>query len=454
MKNNLFDQINEQLKGYESPVDFNAEWDALYPKYKAKSRRKLRIVLWFSVIALMVFSSLLYLKLGNDNQFVINNKLDFTQNHKSNAGKSLGDDELTTNVNDKIETILNEQSQKKKTLENTSIENKRIESVNGSNYIAHNTMSFLKSEVETKALQESNMDSKIYKSENINNAKTIGLLSYVTPIEQRNINIVTDEKMFHNLAPQTLFDNEEEENEEQNNIRLFINAGLGQTTQSLMSKNNDADEFLILRKSQEKPLETYIYSIGLDYRLNANSYLILSLHYNTAFDNIAHSYLRPKEYSFTDIPLRRIINQNTGEIIETVIGDTIVMGTQSVELNKYNTYKSFSARFEYGYTFINNAKFQLGLTCGIQYNIHFAADGSVRSYFDPEGPLVDIDHLRKSIGFGILGGLDFDYMLSENLSLNVRPVGQLGLSNSALDEYQLSSKFNLLSFSLGIKYKL
>ncbi len=459
MKKDLFENIGQKLNEYQSPVDLDKEWNDLLDQQSRRRQRRQRIrflgifsSLMLSLIIFFYFANY-YFEASNTTNVKSQHLIEFNNSEQELIKPDLTLDKDQSVENNKIDQIKQPKQSQQSTTENSRSLSSAISDANKITAKSSKVdISVNRNKSIKSATQSQNINNSDFNLIKENSAKSNNLISQISILPK----LPTIQSLVENS-------NTQDEKEKMKKLiilptvkrknQLFFNAGIGITHQSFRARDNEWKHYSDLRNESEKPLETYIYELGLNVPFRKKSFLRMSASYNISFDKINHSYDRAREFFLQDILIERRFYPQSGTV-EEVFGDTTVLGSQTVNNTQFNKYTSVNLNLLLGYDILTKNRFNIAFTGGLFYNIYLNTSGKIISSENEMSPLEPIHDYKRSFGLGLSGGLDIDYHLHKSWIISLRPSSFYSLSSATTESNKLKSNFHQYGISLGIKYKL
>jgi hypothetical protein len=155
-----------------------------------------------------------------------------------------------------------------------------------------------------------------------------------------------------------------------------------------------------------------------------------------------------------DVILQVLVDGNTGEILNSILGDTLVNAMTTRTIVHHNRYQQFSIPLDFGFQKTHRS-FIYGMQTGIGF--HFVTTQSGKT-LDLDGEIIDFDADSqytpfRSFHLGLRLSPLVGYQLSNQWALTLQPQWawnpQIGFDNPNL--YLTTQQFNLI---LGLRYSL
>ncbi len=505
MKKEEFDLIGKKISQYESPVDLSTEWKAMLEK-----QRKLRWKKFFQGGMLVVFlafsASMTYWLMSDSKSDLAQTQTPFQKEESRQI--TLNTDVLKNNTNkntittaqkykdqtglvarsnsvEKTKSTLNITGVKKENLavhqklENSLINNikksKTLGTILKSDNNGHLYQQNIATESKEKEIKSNvNQEDKIGQTKlsvtpsNFNQQnraskpKPPEIKSKKVPLQTDGFNLLQLPHLEFNLIPDDLSLAKRVKLEKtypkpfikplrtKRKLQLFFNAGMAITKQHLSAKNIEVENYKEIRENSEVALETYTYDVGVNWFVNKKSYLSFGGNYTIHFDEINHSYEKPKLFFFEDVVLRRNIYDN-GNTLE-IRSDTSIIGSETMTTQQFNKYSSLNLGVSFGHYILQKKRLGIAINGGVFQNISFKVNGKIKSDGEENNPLENIEGYKKTYGLSLAGGIDFDYNVGHSIILTLRPTMSYSLFSSTANSNILDAKFSRYGVSLGLKY--
>ncbi len=462
-------KIREKLSAHRTEIDMDALWDAIEPDVdaiNARQRKKRRAAAWLWFFGLLLLGS------GAGFYFFnLSGTENLNKNGNENKIENIADDQIIANNENDKELIITAETTGKndvqKPLPIISNKNKKDNIRVGSSQVA---AGFTEKIIPEKTISENNKKSNfsgdidpIANSKNDNNKIENNLAVRPTELIQRletaPLTFLIYKKntaaYFIKQAPVAVKNpvglNLPEEKKHPMSKKAFrfsagLNAGAGYANRSLEVLDSVGKEYLDIRETTEKSLET----ITLGLRLNARHRSGLEITSGLQFTRITELFeIQNKVVNTDSVPGIKFYAVNPNNDTIPVFG--MVPRTTTVETHKkyYNRYTMFDIPVLAGY-FVENGNWSLGAQAGIFANISLKTSGR---FLINENEDVDIEPLfRPGIGLSYYLGFSAGYKLSDNLEINIAPYLRHYTQNFAQPSFPLSQKYTLYGINAGIRY--
>lgn len=444
MKKDLFENIGDKLNQYDSPLDLNAEWNAVSNRQKEGKRK--RMILLGSLLLATLISVVGYFSFGNlAEESPLLPKQDQTS-VKQLPLADLNSETLDLPSEKLVEEVefLNKSKEKEIAVVSEVLFAKK-------QLNQQEDLSTIPDFVESNPTVFKNNQMKTVSPTLETDLEKPALLGALLELELGKINLLSQQIDKIEL-PEITEISLNGEKATKRKIQLFFNGGLAMTGQKFEAKDNANEAYAQLRSASEMALETYSYEAGANFFINKKSFIRAAADYNIGFDQINYQYNSPKSFEFENVVLRRIIYPN-GDV-EEIFGDTTLLGTQTITETQFNKYTSVNLSISFGHVLLEKGRFSLAAMAGLTQNISLKSEGKIISSDNSNAPLKMIDGYKKSYDLGLSGGIDLDYQLTNKMKLNIRPSGAYSLSSATKTENLLDSKFYRVGFSAGVKFDL
>jgi hypothetical protein len=124
--------------------------------------------------------------------------------------------------------------------------------------------------------------------------------------------------------------------------------------------------------------------------------------------------------SFTPDP------RDPGNVIYTIRQEAIYDSVEHYSISdKTNHYSYLDVPVSVGYTFFRNGRLTFAANAGIKFSVLLAKDEPTVEFTVPNGELIEIERqvpVRTNTNWRFTAGLDFGYLITSKVSLNVEPV--------------------------------
>ncbi len=489
MKWQLFEnKIKEKLSGHRTGVDVDALWNTIEPDVdaiNAQNRNKRRGLVWFLFFGLLLLGSSVgfYFLNNTENEKLIKNRIE-----KIADGNLLNDNKEVTSPNtdrnenneksilalkilEKDDTggVLYEYNEKPKQQlfnginkpNNETINQNRTEiilnSVAGKNTLLNNPNGKLISEsIIIENIQNVDLEKTqapmVRTPELIQKLKTapLSFLIYekeITAYFTKPISLVETKPIIENPADLVLPE-EKRHRTSKNAVRFSVglNAGISYADRSLGEADSVGNEYLKIRETTEKSLETVHFGLQFNARHKSGFEITSGIQYT----RITELFEIENETVNTDsIPGIKYYGVNPNNDTIPVFG--MVPHTTTIQKHKkyYNRYTMFDIPVLVGYHH-ENGNWSLGAQAGIFANISLKASGR---FLIDESEDVDIEpNFKSSVGLSYYIGFSAGYKLSDNLEINISPYVRHFTKNFTQPSYSLSQKYTLYGINAGINY--
>lgn len=476
-KDKFTDSIKDKINAYESPMNVNSGWESL----KQRKTKDKRIVYLMSLLLLVVGTiAFVALKITPQNTPITpkiltesNQNIIFSEN---NAQKSVSVSEQQAQVpppqyldkkgnNEGLsETKIRTTNEKRQaTIPLNAVynnaENKDNINAVGTKNIISEADNITNVEVKdntnntataVNATSKADNVTNIVEKDNINAAKI--MLSDFSFLPSISTGLLTSNSHLDKQKP--LFSINTNLRKNKNKQRdIYVNTGIGSTEQLFKAKDTAAIALQNLRNKQEKGIETYITTIGVNQYVTPKTYISLSLNYAHGFNRFDYTQVAQHDTMLKNVLVRIITYQPQGNKDE-IKGDTIVKQRTYTTGRYYQTYKTLDVNLGFGYTLIDNKRINLSVSSGASWNIMANSKGKVATQ-SLNTALADIAQgniYKKTFGFGAFVGVSAQYKLNSKVAFTVNPNFSYGLSNILQNDNVLTSHTYRYGLLLGIKY--
>lgn len=227
-----------------------------------------------------------------------------------------------------------------------------------------------------------------------------------------------------------------------------------------------ANNFLLNYSSTEAPLLADLkdqsntgmwgYNIGFKTALVLNNSWVFSsgLEYQNLYSRFELNTVKSTQVLVEDTIIKVWIDSNTGEVLNSVIGDALVDATTTRTVVHHNTFQQFTIPFDIGYQTVRRS-FIYGLHAGASLNYITAQSGRTLSLdeefvsFDSNSDYTPFRSFHIGLRLSPLVG----YQLSNTWALTLQPLWAWN-PNAGIDNSIIKLKVHQINFNVGLRYTL
>ncbi len=214
--------------------------------------------------------------------------------------------------------------------------------------------------------------------------------------------------------------------------------------------------YLNKRKSSETQLEAFSVGLNLRARNKKSDWIYIAgltyMQFNERFD---HFYV--EENTEKRIGLVALIEDETGQIIDTESGLKDVKITETLKMRLFNQYRFLNIPFGVGKEWTNkNSNYRF--FGGINYNLYFKFSGTI---FGPDlkpvalsSKIQYLEVFKEKTGIGVWLSAEYGRAINDRLQWSAASRIQIPLSAVSQPDYGLKQYFYPVSLDLGIIYLL
>ena len=477
MNSNEENNLRKRMQEYASPLDFDAEWEALSGRLnKERDRKKLFLFIMISfmvsITSVLIYSSmqinqivsadkkgLVSVECKNDN--IDLNLLGKTQELANTNNLHAG---LSTSKNLSTKSLVNEakqhnskglkpnnnkvirqhaRDQSVQNILNNTLRTHGSHSTNNSaeqltiNHLT-NQNDKLGSHVFSSVIEDTAFSSPAWLSMQTIPAITLKGLKY----DKREVDLPTSISMESSIHSSN-----------KKAYQLYGAFGLMHSSQTFKATSDESEALRMLRQSTEQPLETYYADFGIRYAIAENFFIYGGMSYTQAHDKL--TYLESNEHNYTlENVLTKVIDFRNNEALE-IYTDEEVTGTRTTSYNNYNRYISYCGSVGLGKNIIQAKKLRLAISLGLGWNISSNVQGLTTNISQGVIKVVKANEVYKnSFGLSAEGALHLIYPLSTQLSIEFRPMLRYYNSPITQSDYELTSSLYRVGGVIGITHRL
>ena len=247
-------------------------------------------------------------------------------------------------------------------------------------------------------------------------------------------------------------------NTKSKHLEIYAGSGVFSTQQRFSTQDNMKKDYAALRNETETDLATFAFDAGINYWFSDKNFIAIGVQHNRWYDRLNYTYKQPKDYTYENILLRIVKNEQLGTQ-EGQYGDTVITGTEIVKMTHYNRYVSSNLRLLLGRQIWSRKRLSLDLAGGMDWSVFATAKGNIAAPISTGG-IFDLQNTggntmyKKSLGIGLSGTMSVNYRLNQHWAIQFRPSATYFLSDAARANAFTEARFYRFGAMLGLRYRL
>jgi hypothetical protein len=247
-------------------------------------------------------------------------------------------------------------------------------------------------------------------------------------------------------------------NNKSKHFEVYAGSGLFSTQQRFSTQDNMNKDYVALRNETETDLATFAFDAGINYWFSDKNFIVIGAQHNRWYDRLNYTYKQNKDYTYENILLRIVKNEQLGTQ-ESQYGDTVITGTEIVKMTHFNRYVSSNLRLLLGRQIWSRKRLSLDLAGGMDWSVFATAKGNIAAPISTGG-IFDLQNTggntiyKKSLGIGLSGTMSVNYRLNQHWAIQFRPSATYFLSDAARADAFAEARFYRFGAMLGLRYRL
>ena len=475
MNPNAENNLRKRMQEYASPINLDNEWGVLTNRLNKEKKRKRQFIFIFFSFGVFAASFLLYSSLQNY-KIVSANKIESIDNRNiDNPVANKTQKSLSPNSQSKVEQ--NKYSAVELIINNTNEEN--LKSKTSSEYVKSKEKNALgqaqhnnQNAGNRAATKDRQYKTKSFEEESpsyfINQNNFIG--SQLSPLDKEDKLILTTQNLgIQSIPPLYLNELSFKKRERivlaalpiisssnslnKRSIEIYGGVGLLYSPQNFKAIRPEPEALISIKQNSERTLETYSIDMGFRNYINNRIFIYGELSYMQGYTKL--SYLETKAHNY-------IIENALSEVIafkriepREIYRDEEVEGIRKTSYLNYNKFIAWNGSLGFGKNIIHTKKLSLDISLGLGWNIKSNVSGLTTDNQQGIIRVVNVNEVyKKSFGLSTEAALLLMYPISEQLSLEFRPILRYYNASITQADYGVASKLYRVGAIIGISYKL
>lgn len=486
----IFDGIKNKLQDYESPLNQDEVWAELLVQKRARERSKKRRAIWLFLGCLFGFGGIGYWvertqwkeqSIAQNNHKPSNEIAVISDNSTEKAYTNSMPANTTSDANQTLITHQNQENTVKslqkqaffsdktklmqKDFSTSGIDqNRNNTSTAGSPTMPTDGSIFSAQSMEREVLLSPTLAEK---AENITQSTNTTLDNTTTDanaIYLDKIQLLSAAALPFKISPFekkiviTKMASKPMPNTQSKHLEIYAGGGVFSTQQRFSTQNNMNKDYVALRNDTETDLATFAFDAGVNYWFSEKNFIAIGIQHNRWYDRFNYTYKQPKDYTYENILLRIVKNEQLGTQ-ESQYGDTVITGTEIVKMTHFNRYVSSNLRLLLGRQIWSRKRLSLDLAGGMDWSVFATAKGNIAAPISTGG-IFDLENTggttiyKKSLGIGLSGTMSVNYRLNQHWAIQFRPSATYFLSDAARANAFAEARFYRFGAMLGLRYRL
>ncbi len=489
----IFDGIKNKLQDYESPLNQDEVWAELLVQKRARERSKKRRVIWLFLGCLFGLGGLLYWvesaqwtkqPIAQNDQKPSNEIAIISEN----SSKKADNNSLPANTSsDANQTHITHQNQKntvkllpkqtffsdknklmQKDFSTSDVDqNRNTTPPAGSSIMPTDGFTFSTQSMERNVLLSPSLAEKVENTPLFTQQTNTTLNNTTTDanaIYPDKIQFLSAAELPFKISPLekkiviTMMASKPMPNTKSKHFEVYVGSGVFSTQQRFSTQDNMNKDYVALRNETETDLATFAFDAGINYWFSDKNFITIGVQHNRWYDRFNYTYKQPKDYTYENILLRIVKNEQLGTQ-ESQYGDTVITGTEIVKMTHYNRYVSTNLRLLLGRQIWSRKRLCLDLAGGMDWSVFATAKGNIAAPISTGG-IFDLQNTggttiyKKSLGIGLSGTMSVNYRLNQHWAIQFRPSATYFLSDAARANAFAEARFYRFGAMLGLRYRL
>lgn len=235
-------------------------------------------------------------------------------------------------------------------------------------------------------------------------------------------------------------------------FELYGGIGILSSQQIFSARDGESNDLNLLRQSTEQALETYYAELGITYNITDRLFVYGGVSYTQAYDKFTFTQTEDQSY-LVENALKEVVIFRRQDALE-IYGNEEVIGRKTTSYTNYNKYNSYSGSIGIGKQIMRRQKINLAASLGLGWNIRTNSSGLITDINQGSTEVIDAAMVyNNSFGWSVEGGIHLSYPLSNQLSLELKPMLRYYTQSVTDVEYGVATNLYRVGGIIGLSHR-